>query len=71
MSLRPLGNITTDLEPLLLEMLEDHDLQWGEVLNLIYGWMVIHYPGGKEHYEADNTSPVFFYGPKERLHEQD
>lgn len=71
MSLRPLGNITSDMEPLLLEMLEEHDLQWGEVLNLIYGWMVIHYPGGREKYDSDNSSPIFYYGPKEHLNEQD
>lgn len=61
--LRPLGNITSNLEPLLLEMAIDHDLQHGEILNIIRGYLEIHVPGQKEIY-LDNTEPIFFYGPK-------
>ena len=31
--MRPLGTITYDLEDIITEMIDDHDLQWGEVLN--------------------------------------
>lgn len=61
MSLRPLGKITSDLEPLLLEMACDHELQHGEILNIIRGYLEIHCPDAKEVYE-DGTSPTFFYG---------
>lgn len=63
---RPLGNITADLEPLLYEMSVDHDLQHGEVLALIHVWLQIHVPEQREVYEQDGSSPVFYYGPKER-----
>lgn len=62
--LRPLGDITQDLEPLLLEMAVDHDLQHGEILNIIRGYLEIHVPGQKEQY-TDGTRPVFYYGHKE------
>lgn len=64
--LRPLGNITSDLEPLLLEMACDHDLQHGEILNLIRGYLEIHCPGAKEKY-VDGDEIVFYYGPKSEL----
>lgn len=37
--LRPLGNITSDLEKLLEELVDEHDLQTGEILALIYYWI--------------------------------
>jgi hypothetical protein len=61
--LRSCGKITADLEPLILELV-DHDLQHGEILNLIRGYLEIHCPGAREQYE-DGGSPVFFYGPNE------
>jgi len=62
--LRPLGEITQDLEPLLLEMAVEHDLQHGEILNIIRGYLEIHVPDQKEQY-TDGTSPVFYYGHEE------
>ena len=62
--IRPLGDILLDLEPLLFELHENHDLQHGDVLNLIYGWQKVHMPGAAEVYTEDNSSPVFYYGPK-------
>jgi hypothetical protein len=59
---RPLGRVTADLEPLLLEMV-DHDLQHGEILNLIRGYLEIHCPGAREEY-TDGGSPEFYYGPR-------
>ena len=63
--IRRLGDITQDLEVLLLELHIDHDLQHGEVLYLINGWQKIHVPQQIETYEKDGTHPVL-YGPKLR-----
>ena len=59
--IRPLGKITSDLEPLILEMVEDHDMQWGEILSLIHGYLLIHCPGAQEEYK-DGSNPIFYYG---------
>ena len=64
--IRPLGDVTTDLEPFLLEMAVDHDLQWGEILNIIRGYLEIHCPDSQEVYR-DGTKPVFYYGVREGL----
>lgn len=60
--LRPMGDITLDLEDIIMEMCCDHDLQWGEVLNIVRGYMEIHLPGAQEKYIAGGN-PVFYYGP--------
>lgn len=64
--LRPVGDITQDLEPLLFELVHDHQLQKGEVLSLVSRWISIHYPGANEEYE-DGSFPIEFYGPIEAL----
>lgn len=61
--LRPLGHTLLDLEKILMEMCVDHDLQWGDVLNLVKGYMEVHLPGAQEQYTAGGN-PVFYYGPK-------
>lgn len=60
--LRPLGHITSELEPLLLEMMEEHELQLHEVLGMIFLWAQVHMPGSIEVYE-DGTNPILKYGP--------
>ena len=60
--LRPLGHTLLDLEKLLLEMTVDHDLQWGDVLNIVRGYLEVHVPGAQEKYIAGGN-PVFYYGP--------
>jgi len=62
--LRPLGKITDDMEKLLLEMTEGHEMQMGEILNLIRGYLEIHAPHCVEEYE-DGSNPRFFYGDKQ------
>jgi hypothetical protein len=62
--LRPMGDITLDMEKLLEEMTEDHDLQWGEVLGLVHTWLQIHAPQAQEEYVSSNNSPIFYYGPR-------
>lgn len=61
--MRRLGDITLDMEELLFEMIEEHDLQWGEVLALIKCWLEIHAPEAQEVY-TDGDSPIFYYGPR-------
>lgn len=60
--LRPLGHTLLDLEKILLEMTVDHDLQWGDVLNLVRGYLEVHVPGAQEQYTTGG-SPTFYYGP--------
>lgn len=64
--LRKMNDIMCDLEKSLQEMTDPngHDLQWYEVLYLVFGWLVVHAPWGKEKYIKDGGSPIF-YGPKE------
>lgn len=64
-NLRRLGDVTLDLETVLEEMTHDHDLQWGEVLHLVYAWLAIHAPANQEEYN-EGGHPEFFYGYKQR-----
>lgn len=61
--LRKVGDIMLDMEKLLFELHEGHDMQHGEVLYLVNGWQKIHVPEQIETYEKDGTHPVL-YGPK-------
>jgi hypothetical protein len=63
--IRPLGKITSDLEPLWFEMLVDHDMQRHEVVGLFLQWAQTH-TLGLEHYK-DGTVPVLYYGHKDGL----
>lgn len=58
--LRPLGRITDDMEKILLEMVDQHEMQMGEILHLIAGYLEVHRNECKEVY-TDNSSPVFQY----------
>jgi len=58
---RKLGLVLLDMEPLLLELV-DHDLQYGDILNLVRGYLEVHAPLAQEQYD-DGTVPVFYYGP--------
>ena len=60
MKIRPLGKITDDFEPLIEEMVDGHDMQMGEILYLIYGYLMIHYPDCIEEFK-DGTNPKFKY----------
>ncbi len=61
---RPIGEILLDMEVLREELLDDHDLQWGDLLFELYGWLMIHRPDAQETYVEDSSHPVFYYGPK-------
>jgi hypothetical protein len=62
--LRPMGEIVGELERVVQEMVGDHDLQWGDVLSLVHGYLRVHNPGAREEYSAGGY-PEFYYGPKE------
>lgn len=58
--LRPVGQVLLGMEPLLLELV-DHQLQWGDILNLVRGYLEVHAPEARELYE-DGTEPQMYYG---------
>lgn len=62
--MRKVGQILLDLEELMEELVYDHELQTGDILNLVYGYLEIHCPDAFEQYE-DGGQPVFYYGPEE------
>ena len=70
--LRPLGDVTMDMEPLLFEMSIDHDLQHGEVLAKIYSWLKIHVPNQGEEYMSGGSPdlPKIFGFEKEYFNER-
>lgn len=68
--LRPMGHTLLDLEKILLEMTVDHDLQWGDVLNIVRGYLEVHVPGAQEQYDAGGN-PIFYYGPLKPDHKTD
>lgn len=55
-----------NIEPLLLEMTEEHKMQWYEILNIIKGYLEVHCLESRETYN-DETHPVMYYGHKEGL----
>lgn len=59
--IRPLGDITSDLEPLIEEMIYKHDMQWGEVLSIIHGYLMVHCPNAREKY-IEGGHPKYYYG---------
>lgn len=65
--LRPTGDIMQDMEPLLEELVDKHDMQWYDVLFLIYGWLMVHRPKAQETYVEDNSHPVFYYGHRKGI----
>lgn len=64
---RKLGDILLDLEVILDEAIDSQDLQWGDVLSLVYGHLAVHRQDAKEVYVDKGDSPLFYYGPKEGL----
>jgi len=65
--IRPLGDIVSDLESLVLEMVDDHDLQRGSMLAIVKDYIDVHCPGAIEQYEEDGSSPLYFYAPIETI----
>lgn len=63
--MRTMGDILLDLEKLMDEFYLQHDLQTGDVMSLVYNMSIVHYPENIEEY-TDGTSPIFYYGPKDK-----
>lgn len=66
MKIRPLGSIMLEMELLISEMVEDHDLQWSDILALVFGYLMAHFPDAREEYEDDDSHPSYYYGPSRR-----
>lgn len=60
---KTLGDDLLDLEAVLDRIIEKHDIQWGDLLNLVHGHLQVHRPDAQEEY-VDGTHPIFYYGPK-------
>jgi hypothetical protein len=60
--IRPLGVITSEMEPLLFEMTGPHQMQIHEIIGGILAWAEVHSPGSIEGY-LDGSRPVL-YGHK-------
>lgn len=61
--MRPVGDIYLDLEKLYDELVDDHGVQMGDIMYQTYGHLKIHRPDCIEEYTADDSNPVFYYGP--------
>lgn len=63
--MRTCGDILLELEVLLDELIDKHQLQWGDIISLVFSQLTIHRPDAQEKY-LDNSSPILYYGPKEK-----
>lgn len=61
--IRPAGEVFLELERLIDELIDDHEFQWGDILNWLFGHLMIHRPDAREEYE-DGDQTQFYYGPK-------
>lgn len=61
--LRPLGKITDDMEYLLEEMVDTHELQAQEVLYLVFSWIQAHRPGCIPEYVDPGSGLTIYIGP--------
>jgi hypothetical protein len=64
--LRPLGEITNELEPLWFELVRNHKLQNHEIIGLFLQWRQTHNMESEEQY-VDGTAPVLYYGHRSGL----
>ena len=59
--MRPLGKITDDMEKLMLEMIDEHDMQAYEIMGIIWSWMVAHRPVALDYY-TDGKHCIMYLG---------
>lgn len=57
-----MGELLLQLEELLDEAIDEHGLQWGDILALVHGHLQVHRPDAQEEY-VEGGSPKFYYGP--------
>lgn len=65
--MKRMGDLLSDLELVLEKIIDEHDLQHGEVLNLVHGWLMVHRPAAREEY-LDGSHPILYYGSEEFLY---
>jgi hypothetical protein len=61
--IRPLGDILLDLEVLIDEAIDDHELQDVDLYSLLRGHIESHRPDCKMEY-VDGTFPEMYFGPR-------
>lgn len=64
--MRPIGEIYCDLEVLLDEMIDDHQVQMGDVLHWVHGHLQFHRPDCIEQMVNKRYMPVFSYKAKRK-----
>lgn len=61
------GEILLDIEPHLEALVDEQELQAGDVLALIHAWLTVHRPECFEQY-TEGGKPEFYYGyPREKM----
>jgi hypothetical protein len=60
---KPLGEHLLKLEEVLDQMIDEHELQWGDILGLVYTHLMVHRPDAREEY-VEGGHPEFYYGEK-------
>jgi hypothetical protein len=60
-----LGDLLLELEVVLDKMVDQHDLQWGDILALVKQHLEVHRPDAQEEY-VGGGNPEFYYGPNNK-----
>lgn len=66
MKKRKYGDILLDLEKLYDEAIDNHEVQWADLIGHCYVHLMVHRPDAKEKY-VDGDEIVFYYGSREGL----
>lgn len=61
MKKKTIGKTLLELETILDEMVDVHELQMGDILALVHVHLKVHRPDCVEVYEEDETTPTFKY----------
>lgn len=56
------GDLLLEHEKIMQQFVA-HGLQWGDILFLTYGYLMVHCPEAREEY-TDGGNPELHYGPK-------
>jgi hypothetical protein len=64
--LRPLGEITSDMEPLIQEMVYEHSLQVHEIIGILVMYLRSHCPESIEEYEDGMSPQIDYFHPHKR-----
>lgn len=64
MKKRTIGKLLLELEELLDEAIDVHELQTGDILSLIFSHLQVHRPDAFEEYTDGTGRPEMYYGVK-------